>query len=174
MSGILEIDKQALVTSMRNNSWVHIESMIPVHVGWDLPVYYLEHCADNEIGKPIGNLSYQLEDALNVKDIDSIANDLNTFLPNKIIDADIFLSFAKRSTSHPAHVDYHNVLLWQIVGKCDLVVYQDDFKIKTTLQPGDLAFIPWFLKHEVQLTGARATVSFGLETPEGIEDEETA
>ena len=163
---ISEIDKQRLNEAMVNQSWLFLEDVLPVEFGWDLPVYYLQHCADNEIGRPIGNLSYQLEGAHNIKDINGVIEELNKHLRNKIIDADIFLSFAKRSTSHPPHVDDHNVLLWQALGVSELSVFVDDNTvIKREMSQGDLVYLPWYQKHEMKPVTARATVSFGLETP---------
>lgn len=167
--------KSMLREAMTNSLWLHIDEAIPVRFGWDLPVQYLSYCADNEIGRPTGNLSYQLAEAHRIKDIMEIFDELNEFCLDKVIDADIFVSFAKRSTSLPPHVDNHNVLLWQVCGRADLTVWNtEDTKVTTTLEVGDIAFIPWHQKHEITNPhGARATVSFGMETPEeAIENEE--
>lgn len=158
-------EKQRLNEAMVNESWLFMEDAMPVEFGWDLPVYYLQHCADHEIGRPIGIMSYQLEGAENIKDINGVIEGLNKHLRNKVIDADIFLSFAKRSTSHPPHIDHHNVLLWQVLGVAEITVYVNGNKITRELKQGDMVYLPWNQEHEVTPVTARATVSFGLETP---------
>jgi hypothetical protein len=165
-------EKQRLNEAMLNESWLFMEDAMRVDFGWDLPVYYLQHCADNEIGRPIGNLSYQLEGAHNIKDISAVIEDLNKHLRYKVIDADIFLSFAKRSTSHPPHIDNHNVLLWQALGHAEVTVFINGNKITREMKQGDVVYMPWNQQHEVIPITARATISFGLETPKESTDGE--
>lgn len=163
-----DVTKNMLREAMEKELWLFCEEAIPVEFGWDLPALYLGYCADNEIGKPNGILSYQLEEAHRIKDIMKVYDELNEHLHLKVIDADIFLTFKKNTNTFGPHVDNHNVLLWQTNGKADITVWNtEETKVTRTMDVGDIAFIPWWQKHEITNPhGPRATVSFGLETPE--------
>jgi quercetin dioxygenase-like cupin family protein len=165
-----ETEKQRLNEAMVNESWLFMEDAMPVDFGWDLPVYYLQYCADNEIGSPNGIMSYQLQGAENIKDINGVIEELNKHLRHKVNGADILLSFAKRSVSQPLDTEPHNVLLWQVLGVAELTVFIDGNKITRELNQGDMVYLPWNQEHEVTPVTARATVSFGLETPKEIID----
>lgn len=153
-----DVDVGRLRQSIKNNSWLWIDEAIRPEFGWELPVYYLEYCADREIGSPTGVMSYKLEDALNIKDINYIAEELNKILVTKITSADMFLSFANRSTADKT--ENRDVLLWQPLGSIDITVTEGSNKITKTINPGDLVYLPHFLPYDVSLNGARTTISF--------------
>lgn len=162
-----DIDVGRLRQSIKNQSWLWIDEAFRPEFGWELPVYYLEYCADREIGTPTGVMSYKLEDGLNVKDIDYVAQELNKILVTKITSADMFLSFANRSTADKT--ENRDVILWQPLGSIDVIVHENNSNITKTVNPGDLVYLPSFVSYDVKLNGARTTIAFYMGEPDDSE-----
>lgn len=156
----------------------HIESKKGVHIkkgiqpfGWDVVVDHLQKCADEErVGAPYGTLSYQLNQAEEIEDVKKVIDYLNEDLSLKIFDARIFTSFTKKSP--PQHRrDNHNVLLWAVTDNMNVKLYDDESDepwYDETLLKGDVFYIPANIEHKIEVSGARALVSFGIEVEPGI------
>jgi hypothetical protein len=159
-----EIDKENLNRSLTNKSWLILEDIMPPEFGWDLPVYYLQYCADNpekNIGFPIGTMSYLLTNAENIRDINYYIEELNTFLRQKIIAADILLSFSSKSTGNKSISK--DIIFWQALGAAKVELDLGETKITKELKQGDLLFLSSDQKYDIVPLTARATVAFYLE-----------
>jgi len=146
---------------------LHIEYAIRQDLNWDDVIPHFQDCADNVKGKPINILSYQIPNAENVKLVGDVMEFFSNNLTAKVVDADFFVSFTKKTNSHPPHKDDHNVILWNAVGQVAVNIYQDPKEkpiYAKKLGKNDVLFIPHWVYHEVIPLSARATVSFGLET----------
>ncbi len=159
-----EVDKIDLNRSLVNKSWLVLEDVMPAEFGWDLPVYYLQYCADNEeknIGFPIGTMSYQLTHAENIRDINYYIEHLNSFLRTKIFGADILLSFSSKSTGNKSIS--RDIIFWQALGAAKIEIDIGETKITKELKQGDLIYLSSNEKYEIIPVTARATVAFYLE-----------
>ncbi len=158
---ISENIKNDLNRSLVNQSWLVLEDALTPEFGWDLPVYYLQYCADNEIGTPIGLMSYQLSNAQNIKDINYYLEQLNTFLRRKIVAADILLSFGSKSTGNIS-ID-KDIIFWQALGKAKIELELENTKITKEINQGDLIYLSSQDKYQIIPVTARATIAFFLE-----------
>jgi hypothetical protein len=156
--------KTDLNRSLTNKSWLILEDVMPAEFGWDLPVYYLQYCSDNEdknYGFPIGTMSYQLMNAENIRDINYYIEQLNSFLRTKIYAADILLSFSSKSTGNKSISK--DIIFWQALGAAKVEVDMGETKITKELKQGDLLYLSSNDKYEIIPVTARATVAFYLE-----------
>jgi len=160
--------KNDLNRSLVNKSWLVLEDVMPAEFSWDLPVYYLQYCADNQIGFPLGILSYQLMGAENIRDINYYIENLNSFLRNKIFSADILLSFAANSTGNKSISK--DIIFWQALGAAKVELEQNETKITKELKQGDLLYLSSSEKYEILPVTARATVAFYLEKGSNEDD----
>lgn len=164
-----EIYKEDLNRAMVNDSWLVLENVLPPDFGWDLPVYYLQYCADNEVGTPIGLLSYQLSNAHNIKDINYYIEHLNKFLRKKIEAADILLSFSEKSTGNISIE--RDIIFWQALGKAKIELDLGDTKVSKEINQGDLVYLSSKDKYQIMPVTARATVAFFLEEEEQSDED---
>lgn len=156
----------------------HIADKKGVHVkkgikpfDWEVVVDHLQKCADEErAGVPYGTLSYQLNEAEHIEEVKTIMDYLNEELSLKIFDAHIFTSFTKKSPTS-RHRDNHNVLLWAISDNMNVKLYDDVDDTPwydAPLERGDVFYIPANVEHKIEVSGARALVSFGIEVEPGV------
>jgi hypothetical protein len=156
-----ELYKEDLNRAMVNKSWLVLEDVLTADFGWDLPVYYLQYCADKEVGTPIGLLSYQLSNAHNIKDINYYIEHLNKFLRRKVEAADILLSFSEKSTGNISI--NRDIIFWQALGKAKIELELDNTKITKEINQGDLVYLSSHDKYRILPVTARATIAFFLE-----------
>jgi hypothetical protein len=156
-----ELFKEDINRSMVNKSWLYLEDVLAPEFGWDLPVYFLQYCADRKIGFPLGILSYELVGAEKIVDINYVIEHLNLFLRNKISYASLLLSFSADATGNTS-ID-KEMLFWQPLGTAMLIIETDDTKISRKLNPGDMVYVPANCKYEIVPVTARTTVAFYLE-----------
>ena len=140
---------------------------------WDIVVKHLQECADEKYaGTPNGILSYQLNEAEEIPEIKVAMDEFNDHLNLKIFDAHIFTSFTTTKKNSSKHIDDHNVLIWSLTGNMKVKLYptmadgEEPF-YNEEFGKGDLVFIPADMPHEIEPTGARALVSFGIEVEPG-------
>lgn len=163
--------KNDLNRSLVNKSWLVLEDVLPAEFSWDLPVYYLQYCSDNpeeNLGFPIGTMSYQLMYAENIRDINYYIEHFNKFLRTKIFRADILLSFSAKSTGNKSISK--DIIFWQALGAAKLELELDGTKITKELKQGDLLYLSSKDKYEIIPVTARATVAFYLEEEENEND----
>lgn len=158
---------EELNKNIRDEQPLHIESAVVLDLDWDKVIPHFQYCADEVKGRPINILSYQIPEADTLEEVRLVKEYLNEELETKIVDADFFVSFTKKTTSIPPHKDDHNTMLWNAVGEIAVNIYQDPNEkpiYAKKLAKNDIIFIPHWVYHEIIPLSARATVSFGLET----------
>lgn len=159
--------KDDINRSMVNKSWLHLENVLIPEFGWDLPVYFLQYCADKKIGFPLGILSYELVNAEKIVDINYHIEILNEFLRNKISYASLLLSFSVDATGNTS-ID-KEMLFWQPLGTAKIIITSDGSKITKELKPGDMVYVPANCNYEILPVTARTTVAFYLESDKEYE-----
>jgi ribosomal protein L16 Arg81 hydroxylase len=157
---------------MEENKACHLSKVIRP-LPWEIVVKHLQECADEKYaGTPNGILSYQLNEAEEIPEVKVAIDEFNDNLDLKIFDAHIFTSFTTTRKNSSKHIDDHNVLLWSLTGNMKVNLYptmndgEEPF-YSEVFEKGDLVFIPADMPHEIEPTGARALVSFGIEVEPG-------
>lgn len=142
-----------------------IEEGIPSYVhravqptfDWNTAVGYLTHCADVELGEPIGILNYRLPLADDVESIKPVKEYLSENLSRGILGVDMYVTLTTKSD-----VKYHgkdDVLIWNALGYSEFELNGNN----RLLEPGDVVFIPRDTEYKITPMGHRTFVVFSLE-----------
>ena len=123
---------------------------------WETVVGYLAHCADNEVGGPIGMLYYKLPTPDQIDSISPVKEYLNENLERDIIGIDMYVTLTTKGVYK--YSSDNDVLLWNAIGHSVLTVEGEE----RVLEPGDMVYIPSGLQYTYKPETARAYIVFAL------------
>jgi hypothetical protein len=123
---------------------------------WETAVGYLSHCADNEVGGPIGMMYYKLPMPEQIDSIAPVKNYLNENLEHDIKGVDMYITLTTKGNYK--YSSDNDVLVWNSIGYSEIRLGEE----KRTLEPGDLFYIPAGIEYEYKPTTARAYIVFAL------------
>jgi hypothetical protein len=123
---------------------------------WETVIGYLTHCADNEVGGPIGVMYYRLPAAEQIDSISPVKDYLNENLELSVKGVDMYVTLTTKGEYK--YSSANDVLIWNAIGYSEIKL-DDGEKM---LEPGDLVYIPAGIKYEYKPTTARAYLVFAL------------
>ena len=154
---------EELNETIKQGNAAYIAKAIQPTFGWETVVNFLAHCADNEVGEPIGILSYKLPLADQIDSVRPVLEYLNENINRDVLGVEIYATLT--TNSKVIYSGKNDVLLWNVVGTSMFQIIGGESR---TLEPGDLVYIPEGLEYIVKPETPRAFVLFSLE--EGKED----
>ena len=123
---------------------------------WETAVGYLQHCADNEVGKPIGILEYKLPLADQIDSIKPVKEYLNENLKLEVLGVDMYVSLTTKNEFK--YKSSNDILLYNVIGYSDFDILGE----QRTVEPGDLIYIPKDTEYNFKPLMARSYVIFSL------------
>jgi hypothetical protein len=155
---------ESLNENINLNHPCYAERAIKPTYTWEEVVAFLQYCADEDQGQPIGILNYKLPDADKVQGIQLVKEYLNENLDNKIVNTQMCITLSVRD--NPTYKNDCGMILWNTQGLSEFSFTDEEGEVKRLMQPGDLVFVPAELPFKMTALNARAFVSFGLENKE--------
>lgn len=123
---------------------------------WETAIGYLAHCADNEVGGPIGTMYYKLPVADQIDSITPVKEYLSENLTREIVGVDMYVTLTTKGDYK--YSSDNDVLIWNAIGHSNLNV-SDEERI---LEPGDMVYIPAGIEYTYKPETARAYIVFAL------------
>ena len=123
---------------------------------WETVIGYLAHCADNEVGGPIGLMYYKLPEADQIDSITPVKEYLSENLEQEIKGVDMYVTLTTKGNYK--YSSDNDVLVWNAIGHSELKIEGED----RLLEPGDMIYIPSGMEYEYKPTTARAYIVFAL------------
>ena len=123
---------------------------------WETAIGYLAHCADNEVGGPIGMMYYKLPTADQIDSITPVKEYLNENLGREIVGVDMYVTLTTKGEYK--YSSDNDVLLWNAIGHSNLKLAEEE----RLLEPGDMVFIPAGIEYIYKPETARAYIVFAL------------
>ena len=123
---------------------------------WETVIGYLAHCADNQVGGPIGVMYYKLPVADQIDSITPVKEYLNENLTSEIKGVDMYVTLTTKGDYK--YSSDNDVLIWNAIGHSEFKLEEE----KRLLEPGDLVYIPAGIKYEYKPTTARTYIVFAL------------
>jgi quercetin dioxygenase-like cupin family protein len=123
---------------------------------WETVIGYLAHCADNQVGGPIGVMYYKLPVADQIDSITPVKEYLNENLTAEIKGVDMYLTLTTKGDYK--YSSDNDVLIWNAIGHSEFKLEEE----KRLLEPGDLVYIPAGIEYEYKPTTARTYIVFAL------------
>ncbi len=141
-----------------------IQSKIPTVVAraieptfpWETAVGYLTHCADTEVGGPIGIMYYKLPVADQIDSIAPVKEYLSENLESEIKGVDMYVTLTTKGDYK--YSSDNDVLIWNAIGHSELSVFDE----QRVLLPGDLIYIPAGIEYTYKPNTARVYIVFAL------------
>lgn len=134
--------------------------------GWDTVVGYIQHCADNEAGEPIGIMEYKLPLADQIDSVSPVKEYLNENLKVEVVGVDMYATLTTKNDLK--YKSNNDILLYNVIGFSELNVLGEE----RTAEPGDLIFIPKDTEYTFKPLMARSYLVFSLAKGESIDDNE--
>jgi mannose-6-phosphate isomerase-like protein (cupin superfamily) len=142
---------------INNREPSYVEKGIQPTFTWETVVGYLTHCADVELGEPIGILTYRLPIADDIESIKPVKEWLSENLDKEVIGTDLYVSLStKKGIKYSSSND---VLLWNVLGTGILTLQNDS----RTINSGDLIYIPSGQEYIIKPESAQAICLFSLQ-----------
>lgn len=123
---------------------------------WETAIGYLQHCADNEVGSPVGTMYYKLPKPEQIDSILPVKQYLSENLSKEIIGCDMYITITTKGDYK--YSSANDVLIWNVIGYSELKISEDT----RFLEPGDLIYIPAGMEYEYKPETARAYIVFAL------------
>ena len=123
---------------------------------WETAIGYLAHCADNEVGGPIGMMYYKLPVADQIDSITPVKEYLNENLKREIVGVDMYVTLTTKGDYK--YSSDNDVLIWNAIGHSELKISDEE----RLLEPGDMVYIPSGVEYTYKPTTARAYIVFAL------------
>lgn len=123
---------------------------------WETAIGYLTHCADNQVGGPIGVMYYKLPTAEQIDSVAPVKEYLSENLEREIKGVDMYVTLTTKG--HYKYNSDNDVLLWNAIGHSVITLSEEE----RTLEPGDLVYIPSGVEYEYKPETARAYIVFAL------------
>ena len=124
---------------------------------WETAVGYLTHCADVELGEPIGILNYRLPLADEIDSIKPVKEYLSVNLTKEILGIDMYVTLTTKSITK--YSSKNHTLLWNVLGTANFNLRGSD----RALGPGDLIFIPKDTEYTIKPETAQCFTLFSLQ-----------
>jgi hypothetical protein len=134
-----------------------VKAAIQPTFGWDTAVGYLTHCADVELGEPIGILNYRLPLADEIDSIKPVKEYLSTNLTKEILGIDMYVTLTTKAETK--YTSKNDTLLWNVIGASNFILNGSE----RTLGPGDLIFIPKNIEYTIKPDTAQCFTLFSLQ-----------
>lgn len=123
---------------------------------WETVVGYIQHCADNDAGEPIGILNYKLPVADQLDSIKPVREYLTNNLEVEIVGCELGATLTTKSNDK--YFSDNDLILWNVLGFSDLKITDEE----RTVEPGDLIYIPKETDFWFNPKTARSYVIFSL------------
>jgi hypothetical protein len=123
---------------------------------WETAIGYLAHCADNQVGEPIGIMYYKLPVADQIDSIAPVKEYLSENLAAEIKGVDMYVTLTTKGDYK--YTSENDVLIWNTIGHSELSVNDQE----RLLEPGDLVYIPAGVDYVCKPKTARAYIVFAL------------
>lgn len=128
---------------------------------WETAIGYLSHCADNEIGTPVGTLNYHLPVADQIASIQPVKEYIQETMQDVEVEGvDMLVSITQKG-EHKYWSD-NDALIWCVVGKNHFCINHEDNEEKAVTTPGDLIFVPANVEYTLEPLTPRTCVFFNL------------
>ena len=124
---------------------------------WETVVGYLQHCVDNEVGEPIGMLSFRLPMAEQLDSIRPVFEYLNENLDIEVLGSDLYATMTTKNEDIK-YKSKNDVLIWNVLGESFFKVNDESRDV----QKGDLIYVPAETEYVYKPQQARAYVVFSL------------
>lgn len=141
---------------IKNKTPALVYKAIEPTYGWDTAVGYIQHCADNEVGQPIGIMDYKLPMADQIDSVTPVKEYLNENLECEILGVDMYVTLTTKSELK--YISSNDILLYNVIGFSELNVLGEE----RTAEPGDLIYIPKDTEYSFKPLMARSYVIFSL------------
>jgi len=130
---------------------------------WDQVVELIDFCFNNnQPYKDNGNYGLVLHNAERIPEVQTVVEEIRKDHPLALgIDAHVYMSLSSRSKTFGRHNDDVDVFFWQCYGSTRWVV-EGSQKVASTLNPGDIIYIPKQQYHNTVPISARFGISFGV------------
>jgi hypothetical protein len=123
---------------------------------WETVIGYLAHCADNQVGGPIGVMYYKLPAADQIDSITPVKEYLNENLEREIKGVDMYVTLTTKGEYK--YSSDNDVLIWNAIGHSELKIEEEN----RLLEPGDMVYIPAGMDYVYKPETARAYIVFAL------------
>lgn len=123
---------------------------------WETVVGYLAHCADNQVGGPIGVMYYKLPVADQIDSIAPVKEYLSENLESEIKGVDMYVTLTTKGDYK--YSSDNDVLIWNAIGHSELKIEEEN----RLLEPGDMVYIPAGMEYVYKPETARAYIVFAL------------
>jgi hypothetical protein len=123
---------------------------------WETVIGYLAHCADNQVGGPIGVMYYKLPAADQIDSITPVKEYLNENLEREIKGVDMYVTLTTKGEYK--YSSDNDVLIWNAIGHSELKIEEEN----RLLEPGDMVYIPAGMEYVYKPETARAYIVFAL------------
>lgn len=123
---------------------------------WETVAGYLQHCADNDAGEPIGILNYKLPMADQIDSIKPVKEYLMENLEVEVIGCELGITFTTKSNN--SYFSDNDMILWNVLGFSEFKIGEE----VRTAEPGDLIYIPKQSDFYFNPKTARSYVIFSL------------
>jgi hypothetical protein len=123
---------------------------------WETVIGYLAHCADNQVGGPIGLMYYKLPTPDQIDSIAPVKEYLNENLEREIVGIDMYVTLTTKGDYK--YSSDNDVLIWNAIGHSNLNLSGED----RILEPGDMVYIPSGIEYTYKPETARAYIVFAL------------
>lgn len=124
---------------------------------WETAVGYLQHCADTEIGNPIGPMNYMLPLAESINSVIPVKEYLSENLTEEIIGTEMMVTLTTKDIQDKYTSEYAT-MVWNVLGYSELNIDDED----RTVEPGDLFFLPAGTSYTYKPETARTAIIFTL------------
>jgi quercetin dioxygenase-like cupin family protein len=124
---------------------------------WETVVGYLAHCADTQVGGPIGVMYYKLPKADQIESIAPVKEFLSENLKREILGVDMYITLTTKGDYK--YSSDNDVLVWNAIGRSELNINEEE----KHLEPGDLIYIPAGIEYTYKPQTARTYLVFALQ-----------
>lgn len=124
---------------------------------WETAIGYLAHCADAQVGGPIGVMYYKLPKADQIESISPVKEFLSENLKREILGVDMYVTLTTKGEYK--YSSDNDVLLWNAIGRSELTLNEE----QKDLEPGDLIYIPAGVEYTFKPQTARTYLVFALQ-----------
>jgi mannose-6-phosphate isomerase-like protein (cupin superfamily) len=147
---------EQLQERIESNAPTLVSKAIQPTYQWDTAVGYLQHCADNLAGQPIGILEYKLPMADQIDSVKPVVTYLSENLKEEILGTDMYVSLTTQNDTK--YKSNNDILLYNVIGYSDFRFAEE----QRTVEPGDLLYIPKGTEYSFKPLMARSYLIISL------------
>lgn len=117
---------------------------------------------NNQPHKDSGNYGLVVHCAEMIPSVEYVVNEIQKHHEHCTdIDSHVYMSLSSMSKTFGRHRDDVDVFFWQVKGQTRWIV-EGSQKVSTTLNSGDIIYVPRGLYHDTRPLGPRFGISFGV------------